>query len=155
VAFAAGMWLAGRSSEMHALRQDLQATRSILVISLLQQSSPASRLQGIAYSAGVDSPDPQVVELLFETLDHDTSVDVRLAAVDALAAVRGDASVGRRLTASLATQSSPLVQIGIVDALVHRRESSARATLQQMSESSRVNREVREHAKWAMGQLTL
>ena len=153
--FIGGAWVATRGGEMRALRQELQSTRSMMVLSLLQQRSPADRLQGIGYSTHDGTPDPQVITALFETLDHDPSVDVRLAAADAITGLHPNADLGARLVNSLRAQSSPLVQVALLDVLAKRHESDAQPLLQEMTANPRLNKSVRERAQWALRQLTL
>lgn len=155
VGFGVGTWVAMRGGDMQALRHELQSTRTMMALSLLQQRSPADRLQGIGFSTRTDTPDAAVLDALFETLDTDSSVDVRLAAVDALSAVRDEAALGPRLVASLGKQPSPLVQVALIDALVRRHDSSAKPLLQDISADIRRNRTVRERAGWALQQLTM
>ncbi len=153
--FGAGTWVTMRGSDMQALRHELQSTRSMMALSLLQQRSPADRLQGIGFSARTDTPDAAVLDALFETLASDPSVDVRLAAVDALSTVRDDAALGPRLVEALGKQPSPLVQVALIDALVRRHDSRAQPLLQEILADSRRNRTVRERARWALQQLTM
>ena len=56
----------------------------MFALSLLQQQSASDRLRGVSYSYQMDKGDVQIREALLETLNSDSSVDVRLAAVDAL-----------------------------------------------------------------------
>lgn len=153
--FIAGSWVALRGGEMRALRQELQSTRSMMTLSLLQQRSPADRLQGIGYSMHDGAPDPQVVAALFETLDHDPNVDVRLAAADAIAGLHPAADVGARIVNSLRGQTSPLVQVALLDVIAKRHEADAQPLLLEMSANRRLNKSVRERADWALRQLTL
>jgi HEAT repeat protein len=155
VGFGIGHLVASRSSEMTALRRELQSTRSMMALSLLQQRSPVDRLRGVGWSVRVETPDPEIVDALFETLEHDTNVDVRLAAVDALAGLRDADVVRTRLLESLRRQPSPLVQIAIIDALVRLREAEAQPALRSLADDAGANRTVRERARRAIQQLTL
>lgn len=153
--FVAGSWMATRGGEMRALRQELQSTRSMMALSLLQQRSPADRLQGIGYSMRDAVPEPQVITALFFALDHDPSIDVRLAAADAIGGLHPHANVGARLVESLRGQTSPLVQVAVLDVLAKRHESAAQELLRDMSANPHLNKSVRERADWALRQLTL
>lgn len=153
--FVAGSWMAMRGGEMRALRQELQSTRSMMTLSLLQQRSPADRLQGIGYSMRDAVPEPQVITALFFALDHDPSIDVRLAAADAIGGLHPHANVGARLLESLRGQTSPLVQVAVLDVLAKRHESAAQELLRDMSTNPHLNKSVRERADWALRQLTL
>lgn len=143
----------GRGTEMAALRDEVQATRALVALSLLEQRSPADRLQGVEWSSRVEHPDPEVLAALLETLDRDPNVNVRLAAVDALAHSREVPSVRRGLLASLRLQSSPLVQVAVIDALVQARERQAVGPLRQLSDDRLLDPAVRDRARWGAEQL--
>lgn len=153
--FIAGSWVALRGGEIRALRQELQSTRSMMTLSLLQQRSPADRLQGIGYSTHDGTADPQVVTALFETLNQDPSIGVRLAAADALGGLHPAADVGPRIVSSLRAQTSPLVQAALLDVIARRHEAEAQPLLREMAANPHLNKSVRERAEWALRQLTL
>jgi HEAT repeat protein len=86
-------------------------------------------------------------------VNHDPSVNVRLAAVDALRNFN-DSPVGRKgLVQALAKQDSPLVQIAILDQIVELHEKSADSAIQFLLSGQNVNPDVRQRAQWALKQL--
>jgi hypothetical protein len=153
--FFAGAWFATRGGDMDTLRRELQSTRSLVALSLLQQRSPTDRLQGIGWSTRVAAPDSSVIDALFDTLDQDPSVDVRLAAVEAIGNLPEDAALGTRVVASLRQQESPLVQLELIEIIVRGHYSEAQPVLQDLSTSPRAHRTVRERAQTAQRNLTL
>jgi hypothetical protein len=150
----AGYLVRGRdTSEISQLRGEVYNMRQLVALSLLQQQNASDRLRGVTYSYRVEPDDQQVFSALLSTVNHDPSVNVRLAAVDALHKF-SDSPVGRRgLVQALAKQTSPLVQIAILDQIVELRERSAAPAIQTLQTTADVNPEVKQHAQWALRQL--
>ena len=70
--------------EVATLKQEVDDMRRTVAVSLLKQASPSERLMGVSWSSRIDRPGDEIIAALLETLDHDSNVNVRLAAVDAL-----------------------------------------------------------------------
>jgi len=69
--------------EIASLHRELASTRELVALSMLQQQSASDRLQGVSWSTRVNTADPRIKDALLHTLRFDSSVDVRLAALDA------------------------------------------------------------------------
>ncbi len=105
-----------RSTEQDiaALQQEVHAVS----LALLDHQSAAERLRAVDWMSrpaarsrtGVD---PRTVEALIDTVSHDRSVNVRLAAVDALRQHLESPQVVRGLTAALPEQHDPLLQVAL------------------------------------------
>ena len=149
-----GYLLRGREiSEVSQLRGEVDNMRQLVALSLLQQQSASDRLRGVSYAYRVEPDDSQVLSALLTTVDHDSNVNVRLAAVDAMRKFTNN-PVGRNgLARALAKQDSPLVQIAILDEIVEVRDKSAAPAIQALVLSQDVNPEVKQHAQWALRQL--
>ncbi len=127
--------------------------RQLVTLSLLQQQSASERLRGVNYAYRVEQSDPEVLGALLTTVNHDSNINVRLAAVDALRKF-ADSPVGRRgLVQALAKQSSPLVQIAILDQIVELHEKSAAQSVKFLLSSPDLNPDVKQRAEWALKQL--
>jgi len=74
----------GRPAEISNLRQEVQSMRQTLAVSLLDQPSASERLRGVNLSVNTEKPDSGLIEALINTLNTDSNINVRLAAVDAL-----------------------------------------------------------------------
>ena len=145
----------GRSnSEMAQLRDEVHNMRQMVTISLLQQQSASERLAGVSWSQRVRQPDEKVLSALVHTLNYDPSVDVRLAAVDALYQFSNQNLVRKALVESLSRQLSPLVQIALIDLMVDMREKQSEEVLRRMANDNNVNETVRERAKWGLQRLS-
>lgn len=142
-----------RASEIDLLRREVESTRQLVTLSLLQTPSPAARLQGVGYSTQIEQPEPDVVAALLATLDADPNVNVRLAAVDALSRLAQLPEVRQGLVASLPRQTSPLVQIALIDLLVASRNAQSVDALQHLVGDEASNPNVRQRARWGLEQL--
>jgi hypothetical protein len=154
IGIATGYLMRGRdTSEVSQLRGEIYNMRQLVALSLLQQQNASDRLRGVNYAYRVEQSDPQVLSALLTTLDHDSNVNVRLAAVDAVRNFT-DSPVGRKgLVQALAKQDSPLVQIAILDQIVELHEKSAVSSIQFLLSGPDVNPDVRQRAQWALKQL--
>ena len=124
--------------------------RQLLTLSLMQQASASDRLKGVASTVQIDQPGMEVVQALLDTLKHDANVNVRLASIDALRRFGDREAVRHGALDAVPRQTSPLVQIALIDFLaeVAGRESSA--TLRSLAEDARLDRVVRDRAASAL-----
>ena len=141
------------NGEMTELRQEIRAMRQTVAVSLLQQNSASERLRGVNASYRLERPEPEVVSALVRTLKGDSSVNVRLAAIDALRRVGQDPSARQGMVEALPQQDSPLVQLALIDLLVEVRERRAAESLGRLREDAGADAAVRQRAEWGMRQL--
>lgn len=139
--------------EMAQLRTQVESLRQLVALSLLQEQSPSARLRGVGYSYQISQPDQQVQQALLHAVNHDTNVNVRLSAVDALAKFAGSPEVRRALVDSLPMQDSPLVQISLIDLLVQLSERSATPALVKLTQDKNTDDAVRQRAVSAIEKL--
>jgi len=94
-----------------------------------------------------------VLSALLHTLRYDPSVDVRLAALDALSRHSAQPQVRSSVVNSLQEQQSPLVQVALIDQLVEWHDRDAKQHLEKLRQSPDVNPTVRQRAEWAISKL--
>jgi anti-sigma factor RsiW len=153
-----GLHLAGPkppSPDLAAMQSELTGMKQLVVLSMLQQQSATERLQGVTWSTREEHLDPQVLSALLHTLRYDGSVDVRLAALDALSRhARQQPQVHKGiLDAALQEQQSPLVQVALIDLLLEWRDRDAAQRLQQLEQTPNLNPTVRQRVEWAKTKL--
>jgi hypothetical protein len=141
------------SDEIAAMRDELRSTRQLVVLSMLQQQSASERLQGVSFSQREGQLDPQVVSALVHTLRYDNSVDVRLAALDALSRHGSQPQVRKDVLDALQQQQSPLVQVALIDQMVEWRDPDASQRLKNFVQTPNLNPTVRQRADWAVSKL--
>jgi hypothetical protein len=143
----------GANPELSQLRGQVESLRQLVALSLLQEQSASSRLRGVNYSYQMTQPDQEVQQALLHAVNHDTNVNVRLSAVDALAKFAERPDVRRALVDSLPVQDSPLVQIALIDLLVQLNARDAAAAMQKLARQADANESVRQRAAAAYEKL--
>ena len=155
-AFLGGRYIdrdSGSREELTEMRKELHSTKQLVALSLMQQQSASERLEGVSWTTRV-SPDPQVLDALQHTLRYDSSVDVRLAALDALRHYGNRPEVSRGLVESLEGHQSPLVQLELINALVGLHEPNAVEPLKRLQQDPNLDPTVRQKAGWGIRQLS-
>ena len=142
------------NAQIAAMQTELNNVRQLMIVSMLQQQSASERLQGVSYTAQDQQFDPKVIGALLHTLRADSSVDVRIAALNALSRVGAQQpQIRQGLIDALQPQQSPLVQVALIDQLVELKDRSAVNQIQKMREQPNVNPAVKERAEWALAKL--
>lgn len=152
----AGFWMRpqpGRSADIAPLQQQVQTMQATLAMSLLDNGSASERLRGVNLSSRMQQPDQRLLDNLLQTLDEDSNINVRLAVVDALYLFHSHPTVRQRLGDSLAKQTSPLVQVALIDLLVNIREQRAAQALLTLIESESLAPEVKQRAQQGLEKL--
>jgi hypothetical protein len=142
------------SGEIAQLREEVANTKQMVALSLMQQNSATERLRGVDYTQRMPAMDSDVVSALVRAVNGDESVNVRLAAIDALVKVSGNANVRRSLVSSLATQDSPLVQAALIDYVTDVRDRNAVPLLRELTARQDVDPLVKQRADMAVQRLT-
>jgi hypothetical protein len=144
-------WLIGLQQtpdERYEERLDLMSSeiremKGMMALALLQQSSANERIRAIHQIKTSGSVDERMIALLVDTLRHDSNVNVRLVAVDALAACADEPIAREGLVQSLDQQESPLVQLALTDALVRLKAKQAVGHFQRLLQRKDLNDVVR------------
>jgi HEAT repeat protein len=118
--------------EIQALRREVGSLHQMVAVSLLAQESASERLRGVAYGRDLAGNEPEVLDALFSALASDPNVNVRLAALEALAPATSLPARRQRLVRAVAAQDSPLVQLTAIDLLIESDGAAARRDLEQL-----------------------
>jgi hypothetical protein len=140
-------------AQLTMMREELRAMRQMVTLSLLQQQSASERLKGVSFTNRIDQPDSQITVALLDTLMHDPNVNVRLATIDALKPLATRDVVRRGVIDALPRQTSPLVQIALIDFIVEQNGREAVDTLRRLSMDDMLDAAVRARAKQGLQQI--
>ena len=142
------------SSDLQVLREEVTDLRQMVSLSLLQQQSASERLKGVSWAAQLDSSNDTVVTALLEALSNDPNDNVRLASVDALKRFAAQDAVRRGAVTALERQTSPLVQIALIDFVVEAGLPNAGGTLRRLAGNDMVHEAVRARAEQGLRQVS-
>jgi len=152
--FSGSRPVATNGQQLASVQAELANMRQLVALSMLEQQSASQRLQGVNYSTQIEHPDPEIAAALLHALRFDNSVDVRLAALDALRRYKDDPQVRSGLVNALQDQQSPLVQIALIDLFVEMREGDVKDHLRRIEQDPKINPDVRQRAHWGIQQLS-
>src|SRR5580704_7961412 len=141
------------ASELAQLRGEVGNMRQIVALSLLQQQSASERLRGVSWAYRVPPSDTEVLSALLTAVNQDPNVNVRVEAVGALHAFGSSPMMRTAIIQSISRQTTPLVQMALLDLLVDLKEKEAAPELRKLAADTNINASVREHTKWALGKL--
>ncbi len=142
----------GSKNEIVQLKTDVNQLQQVVMTSILDQNSVTERIRGLSMTGRLKNTDKEFYSALLLTLNSDTNVNVRLAAVNALANFTGNEYVRYELVKSLSLQSSPLVQVSLIDLLSTIKEPESSSALINIINDSETNMYVKERAKKALKQ---
>jgi anti-sigma factor RsiW len=135
-----GAGLAGQrrsSDEIDQLRAEVETMSRAVTVSLLHHQSASERLRAVSWSR-MAGGDEQVLTALLDSARTDPNVNVRLAAVDALAGYADQGTVRARLIDTLELEKSPLVQLAVLEAVAGE-EGLRNGELQRLKDASEVD----------------
>jgi len=137
----------GANGDVAQLRNEVVNMQRLVMLSLLKTESASERIRGANWSERFNRPDTEVTSALFETLNYDPVVNVRLAALEALLKFYDQAEVKQGIISSLLRQSSPLVQLALIQVITTVHDAEAIAALNQLLKNKDLNKTVREHVE--------
>lgn len=157
VGLVGGMFLSSgrgtKSDEFAQLEAEVNGMRQMVALSLMQQQSASERLRGVNWAYRVEQSDAEVLSALLTTINSDQSANVRLAAVDALRNFDKSPVARKGVAQAILKQTSPLVQIALIDFIGELRERAAVPSLQTLLENPETDPNVRSHVLNAMKQI--
>ncbi|MEM8893812.1 MAG: HEAT repeat domain-containing protein [Bacteroidota bacterium] len=133
--FALGWFFNSPSqSSMVALTSQVNQMQEMMMLTLIEQPKAQDRLKAVNISLELSSADNTVINALVKTLQMDENTNVRLAALEALAAKANYPEARQALIESIAYQENPLVQIAIAELMVEIEARDAKPELESLLE---------------------
>lgn len=142
-----GWWLSPAQryeSQIVHLSSEVQQMREAMVLTLLEQPSAMQRLKAVNISTDLTATDTKIHHALLRTLNEDSQVNVRLAALEALLPYASDSLVRQGLVQSIAQQNDPLIQIVLAQAMVELQEKQAVGALEDLLERENLNQDAKQ-----------
>jgi hypothetical protein len=147
--FLGGYWLQKptEKTEVAALTQQVTELKEMMMLSLLEKESASERLKAVSLTSDMGQVSQKVTNALFQTLNNDPNVNVRLAALDALRGYAKDGKVREELVRSIGHQDSPLVQVALAELMVALQEKKSVNELEKIMKNDRTPVEVKNKIK--------
>ena len=143
----------GSNGDIALLRNEVVNMQRLVMLSLMKTESASERIRGANWTQRISRPDPEVFSALFESINYDPVVNVRLAALDALSKYYDEAEVKRGIISSLLRQTSPLVQLALVQVISTIHDPEGVAALKELLKNKDLNKTVREQVQKRIKQM--
>src|SRR3972149_916559 len=147
-----GLGLSG-NRELAELRTEMQTMQRMVAMTLLKTQSASERIKGVNWTERINQPDTEGLAALFQTLNYDQNVNVRLAALEALTRFYDRDEVRGGLIESLPKQSSPLIQLAMLDVFVEAKDTEAVRPFKTLLQKETLNETVRERVTLRLTEL--
>lgn len=142
-----------QTKEVATLRDELNTTKTLVMLSLLKQQSASDRIMAVNYTYEMHEVDKRIIEALSETLESDENPNVRMAACEALIHYKSKPDVQEVLLSTLTKQEDPSIQVLIIDALIELEDPRAVVSLQELIETKEILDIVKSKAQEGIGKL--
>lgn len=136
--------------ELAHLSSEVGQMKKMLMLSLIEKPQAQDRIKAVNMVSELGKNDEKITEALISTLNKDPSVNVRLAALEALMSYGTRSSVREALIRSIALQNSPLMQVALADAMVVLQEKSSIDAFNQILRSSGVDENVKSKLEFTI-----
>ncbi|MBO0322946.1 HEAT repeat domain-containing protein [Muricauda sp. CAU 1633] len=123
---------------------ETEEVRQKLVLTLLEQPSANQRLQGVSEANKFENADEIVIQALLQTLNNDSNVNVRLAAIESLTNYVDNPVVRQGLVQSIPNQESPILQITLANLMVALQEKASVEPFKQLLKEKELDTTVKK-----------
>lgn len=137
----------GDSSDVKMLTKEVADLKETMMLSLLEKESATDRLKAVNLTSEMDNVSTKVTEALFKALNSDPSVNVRLAALEAIAPYARIGKVREGLIRSIGQQDSPLVQVALAELMAQLQEKKSISEFDKILKNKNTPEDVRKRIK--------
>jgi hypothetical protein len=151
--FTGGFLFQGKrdgGSDVTELTVEVQQLKEMMMLSLLEKESVTERLRAVSLTNDMDKVSQKVTAALFETLNNDPSVNVRLAALEALTPYSKQGAVREGLIRSIGKQDSPIIQVALAELMGAIQEKKSVTELQKILDSDKTPNDAKNRIKESM-----
>lgn len=156
---AGGLWLGTRmapprpDAEIAELRKTVETMTRLVAYTAAQDTPASDRIRTVlASSNGSSEAQAARTASLLNTLALDPNVNVRLSALEALYPHADSSDVRAGVLAALSRETSPLLQVAIIDFLTAAKAQEAQPVFERISQQPELNENVRAAARRGISQ---
>jgi hypothetical protein len=137
----------GSGSEIAVLSEQVNEMKEMMMLSLLEKESASERLRAVSLTEDMNQASQKVTSALLETLNKDSNVNVRLAALDALKPYANNSGVREALVRAITKQDSPLVQVALAELMAALQVKSSVNELKKIVDDENTPKDVKNKIK--------
>lgn len=141
-------------AQINLLVSEVREMKKTVMLAMLENSFAAERMKAVHFAQELSGPDEAVLDALARTANEDPNVNVRLTAVEALAAYADNPRVREALVHAIVRQESPLVQLALAEVMLALNEKRAVEPIRRVIASPLVDYSVKSRLEAAVRQLS-
>jgi hypothetical protein len=122
------------NEKVDQLTEEISDLKEMMMLSLLEKDEATERLRAVSLTESMNDVSSKVANALFQTLNNDENVNVRLAALEASKPYVQISEIREQLVRSIAKQESPLVQVALAELMGAIQEKSSVSELRKIIE---------------------
>jgi hypothetical protein len=146
--FTGGYFMNGnQNSDVELLTSQIAELKETMMLSLLEKESASDRLKAVNLTTEMDQVSQKVTTALFQTLNNDPNVNVRLAALEAITPYSKDGKVREQLIRAIGQQESPLVQVALAELMGIIMERKSVTEFEKILKNDKMPLEVKNRIK--------
>lgn len=146
--FITGYFTGSKRGEVSNLHAEMVNLRQQVLLAGLKDYSGPQKIDAVYNIRTSGLANETLVSALVYTMNSDKNVNVRLAAINALAEMMDkNAHVKTELIRSLSVQDNPLLQISLIQVLTESGVKEAKDEIESLSNNENTNQQVKEYAK--------
>lgn len=135
------------NEQIAQLSEQVNEMKEMMMLQLLEKESASERLRAVSLTQEMDQASQKVTGALLETLNKDSNVNVRLAALDALKPYVNNSGVREALVRAIAKQDSPLVQVALAELMAALQVKSSVNELKKIIDDENTPKDVKNKIK--------
>ena len=132
-----------QQNDVANLTAEVQKMKEMLMLTMIEKPQAHDRIKAVNLTKELLKADSKVTDALISTLNQDESINVRLAALEALIPYGKQSEVRQALIQSIKLQNSPLVQVALADAMIMLQEKAAVESFKDMLQSEDVDESIK------------
>lgn len=124
--------------------EETEQVRERFVLTLLEQPSANKRLEGVSEANKLSNVDETVIKALLKTLNNDSNVNVRLAAIESLTNYVDNPTVRQGLIQAIPNQESPIIQVTLANLMLALEEKKSIESFKQLLKEKKLDTTVKK-----------
>ncbi len=142
--FLGNFFKSDSTEKIDVLAAQLQQTQETMMMALLEKESSRDRLKAVKISNEMTDASGPVIEALLRTLNNDENVNVRLAAIEALADFSQNPKVRKGLIDAIQYQDSPMVQLTLAELMVFLQDKRSVDEFKNLMDKKEIPPEIKD-----------
>lgn len=136
-----------KTLELATLQKEVKEIKKAMLLTLLKEESASDRIRAVNYADEFSNADNAIIYALFNTLNKDKNINVRLAAFNSIVKFSGDPMIIDSLVSSLGNQTEPLLQIVLINILTDKKETKAIESIKAILSNKKTLQPVKDIAE--------